>query len=117
MERSDALRELTIDAKWETNLEKQKRSIERLESYGNPAIPSLEEIMTVTTRDEIRKFCLDAIKGIQQKNPAQDEQINNNGNDDSSSGAKKIKSREGSTASAKSPKRKPSKKRSTRPPT
>jgi hypothetical protein len=110
MERSDALRELTIDAKWETNLEKQKRSI------GSPAIPSLEEIMTVTTRDEIRKFCLDAIKGIQQKNPATDEQIRNNGNNDSS-GVKKIKRRDGTVASAKSPKRKLPKRRSTRPPT
>jgi hypothetical protein len=116
MERSDALRELTIDAKWETNLEKQKRSIERIESYGSPAIPSLEEIMTVTTRDEIRKFCLDAIKGIQQKNPATDEQIRNNGNNDSS-GVKKIKRRDGTVASAKSPKRKLPKRRSTRPPT
>ncbi len=114
MERSDALRELTIDAKWETNLEKQKRSIERIESYGSPAIPSLEEIMTVTTRDEIRKFCLDAIKGIQQKNIGQAEQIRNNGNDDNS-GMKRIKSREGTAASAKSPRRKSSKKRSKRP--
>ncbi len=112
MDKSDALRELTIDAKWETNLEKQKRSIEKLGSYGRPAIPSLEEIMTVTTRDEIRQFCLNAIKGIQQKNTTQNEQVSNNSKNDG--GAYIIKSRGGTHASKKPPQKKSSKKKSTR---
>jgi hypothetical protein len=64
-EESNDIRDLTIEAKWETDLERQKRSIEKLGSYGITAMPSLEEIMTVTSREEIRQFCIDAIKGIQ----------------------------------------------------
>lgn len=68
MQESNDVRDLTMEAKWETDLEKQKKSIERLGSfYGMTAIPSLEEIMTVTSREEIRQFCIDAIKGIQDK--------------------------------------------------
>jgi hypothetical protein len=110
MDNSNALRELTIDAKWETNLEKQKRSIKKLGSYGSPAIPSLEEIITVTTRDEIRQFCLDAIKGIQQENATQNEQVSNNNDSE----ANKTKSGAGATGFRKSTRRKSLKKKSTR---
>jgi hypothetical protein len=75
MNESNAVRDLTIDAKWETDLEKQKSSIQKLGSYGKTAIPSLEEIMIVTSREEIRQFCIEAIKGIQETNSTQNGQF------------------------------------------
>ena len=75
MDELNSFRALTIEAKWETDLEKQKKSIEKLGNFGTTAIPSLQEIMTITSRTEIRQYCIDAIKGIQREN-TQDNRTN-----------------------------------------
>jgi hypothetical protein len=74
---SNYLRDLTAEAKWGTDSETQKRSIEELGSYGNIALPSLEEIMVVSSRDEIRQHCIDAIRGIERMGLSDDKKDDN----------------------------------------
>lgn len=42
----------------------QKRSIDELSALRPAAIASLEEIMAVTSREEIRSHCIEAINDI-----------------------------------------------------
>lgn len=43
-------------------------AINELSSYGEDAIQYLNEIMTITTYDEIKAACKEAIKTIREKN-------------------------------------------------
>jgi len=63
----ERIRGLTGDAKWASDEEIQKRSIDELGALGPAAVASLEEIMAVTSREEIRRHCMEAIKGIERK--------------------------------------------------
>ena len=63
----ERIRGLTGDAKWASDEEIQKRSIDELGALGPASVASLEEIMAVTSREEIRKHCMEAIKGIERK--------------------------------------------------
>lgn len=66
------LKNLAEDAKWGTDADIQKVSLELLVGYGQKAIPYLEEILTVSTQEEIRQACADAIKRLQNGNELMD---------------------------------------------
>ena len=63
----ERIRDLTGDAKWALDEEIQKRSIDELGALGPAAVASLEEIMAVTSREEIRRHCIEAIEAIERK--------------------------------------------------
>ena len=54
-------------AKWSRNLREKKEAIKELSFHGEKAIPYLEEIFNVTTYDEARTACAEAIKAIKGK--------------------------------------------------
>lgn len=63
-ESTDSVKDLTREAKWASDPETQKQSIEELGSYGKEAIPALEEVRTITAQDDIRKEVETAIRDI-----------------------------------------------------
>ncbi|MGI0021019.1 MAG: hypothetical protein ACREAY_11170 [Nitrososphaera sp.] len=63
----ERIRGLTGDAKWAADEEIQKRSIDELGALGPAAVASLEEIMAVTSREETRRHCIEAIRGIERR--------------------------------------------------
>ena len=58
------LRELKQDAKWGRDTETQKRAIQELGKVGMPALSVLEEVMAISSRDDIREYCQGVINGI-----------------------------------------------------
>jgi len=56
--------ELKEKAKWSADPEEKKAAIRELMTYGETAIPQLEEILKVTAYDDIKAACIKAIKGI-----------------------------------------------------
>jgi hypothetical protein len=72
------VKELRHAAKWSSNIEEKKNAIRELAStFGERAIPVLNEIKGVTVYEEIKQACAEAIKTIreeitgQQKQPEQ----------------------------------------------
>lgn len=70
MHESHSLKDLIEEAKWGASIETQKKSIHELGSYGQEAIPALEEVRSVTARDEIRMEVEAALRNIQRDNAA-----------------------------------------------
>ena len=66
-ESTDSVKDLKAEAKWASDIDEQKQSIEELASHGRKAIPALEEVKTVTAQDDIRKEVDAAIRGIKGK--------------------------------------------------
>jgi hypothetical protein len=62
--------ELKIAAKWSDNAEEKKIAIRELSSRGEEAIPSLEEILSVTAYEDIKAACIAAIKAIKENGAA-----------------------------------------------
>jgi len=60
--------ELKQTAKWSDNLREKKMAVKELSFHGEQAIPYLDEVMNVTTYDEIKAACIEAIKAIKEKN-------------------------------------------------
>jgi hypothetical protein len=60
--------ELEQTAKWSHSLREKKMAIKELSFHGEQAIPYLDEVMNVTTYDEIKTACIEAIKAIKEKN-------------------------------------------------
>jgi hypothetical protein len=59
------LRELRQDAKWGKDTETQKKAIQELGRVGTPpAVNILNEVMAVSSRDDVRKCCQDVVNGI-----------------------------------------------------
>jgi hypothetical protein len=57
--------ELRQDAKWGRDTETQKKAIQELGKVGTPpAMSILNEVMAVSSRDDIRKYCQDVINGV-----------------------------------------------------
>lgn len=56
--------ELRQDAKWGRDAETQKRAIQELGKIGMPAISVLQEVMAVSSREDIKGYCQDVINGI-----------------------------------------------------
>ena len=63
----ERIRGLTGDAKWAADEEIQKRSIDELGALGPAAVASLEEIMAVTSREEIRRHCMKQSRASREK--------------------------------------------------
>ncbi len=66
---------LNHTAKWSRSLQERKIAIKELSSYGQEALPYLNEILNVTTYGEIKTACREAIRIIkrtQQDLPKQD---------------------------------------------
>jgi hypothetical protein len=59
--------ELTQAAKWSDSLQEKKMAIKELSFHGEHAIQYLDEVKNVTTYDEIKVACLEAIKAIKEK--------------------------------------------------
>jgi hypothetical protein len=60
--------ELEQTAKWSHSLREKKMAIKEMSLHGELAIPYLDEVMNVTTYDEIKAACIEAIKAIKEKN-------------------------------------------------
>jgi hypothetical protein len=54
-------------AKWSHSIREKKEAIKELSFHGEKAIPYLEEILNVTTYDEVRNACAEAIKAIKSR--------------------------------------------------
>jgi hypothetical protein len=57
--------ELKEKAKWSRDPEEKKTAITELWTYGDNAISELQEIMNITSYDDIKNACAEAIKSIQ----------------------------------------------------
>lgn len=58
--------ELKESAKWSTDLQERKDALTKLSARGAEALPSLEEILSVTAYDDIRDMCVEAIKSLKK---------------------------------------------------
>lgn len=58
--------ELKEEAKWAPNVEKQMEAIMKLVTFGPAAFSPLEEILSISARNEVRLCCIDAMKSISQ---------------------------------------------------
>ena len=67
MAEKENLWELTQAAKWSDSLQEKKMAIKELSFHGEHAIQYLDEVKNVTTYDEIKVACLEAIKAIKEK--------------------------------------------------
>lgn len=57
--------ELRQDAKWGRDTETQRKAIQELGKVGTPpAMKILNEVMAISSRDDVRKYCQDVVKGI-----------------------------------------------------
>ena len=65
--------ELEQTAKWSHSLREKKIAIKEMSFHGELAIPYLDEVMNVTTYEEIKAACIEAIKAIKEKNPARNQ--------------------------------------------
>ena len=66
-ESKDSVKDLKAEAKWASDFETQKESIEELSRHGKEAIPALEEVKAVTTQDDIRQEVDAAIRGAKDE--------------------------------------------------
>lgn len=66
---SDAktLWELKEKAKWSHDTEECKMAVQELSRYGEMALPSLEEVLTVAAYDVVKAACIEAIKAVKEK--------------------------------------------------
>jgi hypothetical protein len=58
--------ELKEQAKWSNNPQERKDAITNLSARGAEALPSLDEIMSVTAYDDIRAACIEAIRSLKK---------------------------------------------------
>lgn len=68
-ERKD-LWKLKQRAKWSHNMRERKAAITELSFHGKEALPYLNEILNITTYDEIKAACIEAIRAIKRKEGA-----------------------------------------------
>lgn len=61
--------ELKETAKWSSNPKEMKEAVGKLSARGAEALPSLQEIMSVTAYDDIKAACIDAIKSVNKGKP------------------------------------------------
>jgi len=59
------LKNLAEDIKWGESADIQQVSLDVLAGYGEKAIPYLQEILTISSRENIRQSCITAIERIQ----------------------------------------------------
>ncbi len=74
MSDTKAFFELKEKAKWARDVEEKKTAIKELSSYGEKAIPFLEEIRNVTAYEDIRSACIEAIRSIKGEEKASQQQ-------------------------------------------
>jgi len=67
----DRLRQLKEDAKWASSVEGQIRAVRKLGTFGEAALPSLEEVLQVSVREDIKQCCIEAIKKLGMDSKAQ----------------------------------------------
>lgn len=61
-----SLWDLKEAAKWSNNPQERKEAVTRLSARGAEALPSLDEIMSVTAYEDIRTACIEAIKSFKK---------------------------------------------------
>jgi len=61
-----SLWDLKEAAKWSNNPQERKEAITKLSARGAEALPSLDEIMSVTAYDDIRAACMEAIRSFRK---------------------------------------------------
>jgi hypothetical protein len=66
--------ELKEKAKWSKEVAEKKNAIKELTAHGDRAIPALDEILSVTAYEDIRAACMEAIKAIEGKGGAAQDQ-------------------------------------------
>jgi hypothetical protein len=67
----DRLHQLKEDAKWASSIEGQIKAVRELGSLGKVALPSLEEVLQVSVRDEIKQCCVEAIRNLGRNSMAE----------------------------------------------
>jgi hypothetical protein len=70
----DRLHHLKQDAKWASSVENQIKAVRELGTMGEVALPSLEEVMQISVRDEIKQCCVEAIRELGRNNKTEDAQ-------------------------------------------
>ena len=83
--------ELKEKAKWSSDPEEKKAAIKELSTHGENAISELQEIMSITSDEDIRNACVEAIKSMRATlssssitNRNSNNNNNNNNNDSAS---------------------------------
>jgi hypothetical protein len=67
---SKVLWDLKEKAKWSHDTEECKMAISELSRYGGKAIPSLEEVLSVSAYEAVKAACIEAIKAAKEKEAA-----------------------------------------------
>ena len=65
MSEESYLKNLAEDIKWGESADIQQVSLDVLAGYGEKAIPYLQEILAISSRENIRQSCITAIERIQ----------------------------------------------------
>ena len=60
----ERLHQLKEDAKWGPSLKGQIEAVRELGTLGKAALPSLEEVLQVSVREEIKRCCVAAIEKL-----------------------------------------------------
>lgn len=60
----ERLHQLKEDAKWGSSLKGQIDAVRQLGTLGKAALPSLEEVLQVSVREEIKRCCVEAIEKL-----------------------------------------------------
>ncbi len=66
-----SLWELKEQAKWSNNPQERKDAVTKLSARGAEALPSLDEIMSVTAYEDIRAACIEAIRSLKKDGTAE----------------------------------------------
>jgi hypothetical protein len=80
---------LKEEAKWARDTDSQMKAIRELGTLGAIAIPSLEEIQAINTREEIKQCCIDSIKSISYQSSEKTLSMNETNVNESNSNIKK----------------------------
>lgn len=64
MSSGEVLYQLKETAKWSRDPQEKKIAIKELTAFGERALPSLQEILSVSAYEEVKSACTDAIKAI-----------------------------------------------------
>ena len=67
----DRLHQLKEDAKWASSVEGQIKAVRELGAFGDAALPSLEEVLQVSVREDIKQCCVEAIEKLGRDSKAE----------------------------------------------
>jgi len=71
----ERLHYLKQDAKWGSSVENQIKAVRELGTLGEAALPSIEEVLQISVRDEIKQCCEEVIRELGRNSSQESAQI------------------------------------------